>query len=120
MSEPTIQDALEWLRVYRDDYTDAWDRACINRAIGALMTAESVIPKLEAINAELKSKLSGSTTMKIEEYDDDLLKYHQRPSVVNCPSCGNYDIDRWTDRGGTNRWLCGVCGHKWDVEKPKE
>ena len=55
-----------------------------------------------------------------EPNDDDLLKYHQRPSVVSCPQCSNYDIDRWTDRGGTNRWLCSICGHKWDVEKPKE
>jgi len=53
MNKPTIQDALEWLRADRDDYTDEWDRACIARAIGALMTAESVIPRLTAINAEL-------------------------------------------------------------------
>jgi len=55
-----------------------------------------------------------------EPNDDDLLKYHQRPSVVSCPQCSNYDIDRWTDRGGTNRWRCSICGHKWDVEKSKE
>ena len=59
MNKPTIQDALEWLRADRDDYTDEWDRACIARAIGALMTAESVIPKLEAINAKLQERVTG-------------------------------------------------------------
>jgi len=65
MSEPTIQDALEWLRADRDDYTDEWDRACIARAIGALMTAESVILKLTAINAELEAILRRINRMEL-------------------------------------------------------
>lgn len=49
-------------------------------------------------------------------------EYHA-VGVVEFPKCSKQECGSslvFCISKTDNRWLCGHCGHKWEVEKPKE